>query len=81
MKRIIKPFSFTVLLTFVLISFSGCRAYDKFSDYFYRLVSAKEIYMFENISEFESMEDNFKEYGQIQKYEPSYDESLNGLEY
>ena len=81
MKRIIKPFSFTVLLTFVLISFSGCRAYDKFSDYFYRLVSTREIYMFENISEFESMEDNFKEYGQIQKYDPSYDESLNGLEY
>ena len=83
-KAIIKISIIILSILLVVSCFAGCSLYEMFNSLIYKMDKALscEIYMFENISELENMENSFKEEnGMVQKYDPSYDECLKGLEY
>lgn len=82
MKRI-KINSTLFVVVFLVLSLSGCSLYEAFGGFVKSLDESVscDIYMFESISELDSMENSFKEYGEVEKYSPSDDEYLNELEY
>ena len=70
-----------IFLIIIAFSFGGCGFNGMMQNFYYKLASSNEVYMFENIDELENMEASFKKYGQVQKFSDSYDECLQGLKY